>query len=109
MTSCLLFWTFLIATILKEGIVSITKELEEKLHALLNVQINQKLSKKEKLVYSLLLESSFLSTYGVSNEEIMKETGISKRSLFYALDRFKNKGILEDTKVGKVLFHKIKQ
>jgi len=97
-----------IATILKEGIASITKGLEEKLHALLNVQINQKLSKKEKLVYSLLLESSFLSTYGISNEEIMKETGISKRSLFYALDSFKKEGILEDAKVGKTLFHKIK-
>ena len=46
------------------------------------------------------------SHIGVSNEEILKETQVSKRTLIYTLNKFKEKNILIDTKIGKFDYHK---
>ena len=52
--------------------------------------------------------ASILSNFGVSNEEIIGETEVSKRSLIYALNKLKEEDILLDTKIGKITYHKIK-
>ena len=48
-----------------------------------------KMSKVEQKVYKLIYESTLFSTFGVSNQELMKEIGLSKRSLIYALNKLK--------------------
>lgn len=59
-----------------------------------------KLTKSEKLIFKILLESSMLSTFGLSNDEIIKETGVSKRTLIITINKFKIEYELVDTKIG---------
>ena len=66
-----------------------------------------KMSKAEQKVYKLIYESTLFSTFGVSNQEIMKEIGLSKRSLIYALNKLKNKNLLNITKIGKYNYYKL--
>ncbi len=66
-----------------------------------------KLSKTEQKIYKLISEASLFSTFGVSNQEIIKEIGASKRSLIYALNEFKSKNMLNVTKIGKFNYYKI--
>ncbi len=62
--------------------------------------------KSERMIYRLICEASVFSDYGVSNEEIMTETGVSKRTLMYCLDDLKKRKTIEDTKIGKYSFHR---
>ncbi len=64
------------------------------------------MSKSEQKIYKLISEASVFSTFGVSTKEIMKETGVSKRSLIYAFNDFKSKNILNITKIGKFNYYK---
>ena len=59
------------------------------------------MSKSEQKIYKLIKEVSIFSTFGVSNQEIIKEAGVSKRTLIYVLRKFENKKILIKTKIGK--------
>ena len=68
-----------------------------------------KMTKNEVKVFSLISEASIFSTFGVSSEEIIKETSISKRSLIYALNNFKSKNILSITKIGKYNYYKFQE
>lgn len=65
-------------------------------------------TKSEAKIYKLIIESSFLSDFGVSNEEIIKETGVSKRTLIYALNKLRVSNKLIETKVGRYTYHKMK-
>jgi len=67
-----------------------------------------KMTKSEEKVYKLISETSIFSTFGISNEEIIKGTQVSKRTLINTLNKFKEMNILEDTKIGKFDYHKIK-
>ncbi len=65
------------------------------------------MSKSEKKIYRLICEASVFSEFGVSNEEIMSETGVSKRTLMYSLDNLRKRNVIEDIRIGKYCFHKM--
>lgn len=65
-----------------------------------------KMTKLEEKIFKLISEASVFSYFGVSNEEIIKETQVSKRTLISTLNMFKEKNILVDTKIGKYDYHK---
>lgn len=65
-----------------------------------------KMTKLEEKILKLISEASVFSYFGVSNEEIIKETQVSKRTLISTLNKFKEKNILVDTKIGKFDYHK---
>ncbi|MCQ2799868.1 MAG: Fic family protein [Bacilli bacterium] len=105
---CINEFVLKIISILKDGVSKAAKELKEKFELLEIIKTDESFSKAERLAFQLIFESSILSNYGISNQEIINETGISERALFYALGRFKKSGVLEENKVGKATFHKIK-
>lgn len=94
--------------VLTDGIESTIEELKEKKTKIENFSYDSNLSVSEKKVFFLLSESSVLSLYGIRNDEIMKESCISKRTLMYILKRLKDQNRLIDTKFGRFTYHKIK-
>lgn len=94
--------------ILTDGIEPTIDELKEKKTKIENFSYDPELSASEKKVFFLLSESSILSPYGIRNDEIMKESCISKRTLMYILKRLKDQDRLIDTKFGRFTYHKIK-
>ena len=52
---------------------------------------------------------SIINNVSTSNDEIIKDTGVSKRILIYTLNKFKDNDLLDDIKIGKYTFHKIKE
>ena len=94
--------------VLTNGIESTIEELKEKKTKIENFSYDSELSASEKKVFFLLSESSILSPYGIRNDEIMKESCISKRTLMYILKRLKDQNRLIDTKFGRFTYHKIK-
>lgn len=72
-----------------------------------NKPLDLKLTKSEEKIYKLILESSIFSDFGISAIEIIKETKISKRTLIYTLNKFKNEFNLKVTKIGKYNFYKL--
>jgi len=65
------------------------------------------LSKSEKIVYNLLIEATYLSDYGVSINELIKYSKLSRRTIMYIMNKFKENKYLLDTKIGKTTYHKI--
>lgn len=103
---------------LNEYFETITKILIDEINKLINyIQKYQqiianfnpktKLTKSENLIFKIILESSMLSTFGVSNDEIIIETGVSKRTLINAINKFKIEYELIDTKIGKFKYHRL--
>ena len=95
-------------TILSNGIeseIQILKESKEKIDF---ISYPPDFSESEKKVFFLLFESTILSPFGIRNEEIRKESSISKRTLMYILKKLKEENKLIDTKFGRLTYHKIK-
>ena len=85
-------------------LIDMLKNEKEKI---LNPINNIKLTKTEQKIYNLLSEGSLFSTFGLSNEEIIEEAHVSKRSLIYCLNKFRKEKILIDNKIGRITYHKI--
>lgn len=68
-----------------------------------------KMSKSEGKIYKIINEATIFTHFGISNDEIINETGVSKRTLIYTLNKFKDKDLLDETKIGKYTFHRIKE
>lgn len=62
----------------------------------------------EHRILGVLQEGTLLSDYGISNQEIIDALNISRRTVISAMNRFRNEGLLSDTKLGKTVFHKLK-
>ena len=67
----------------------------------------KRIKSDENKIYSLLCEASVFSNYGVSSEEIIKETGVSKRTLIYSLNKLRDNSLLIETKIGKFSYYKL--
>ncbi len=104
---CLNQYIEIFANILLHQLESTLKDLYQKKEKIKNLKKPMELTKSEGSIYSLIAEATILSDYGVSNEEIMKETGVSKRTLIYTLNHFKENELLEETKVGRFVYHKL--
>lgn len=76
---------------------------------LLNEDSNIKLNSSEKIIYKLLIEATILSDYGVSNNELIKFSGLSRRTVVSVMNRFKEKKSLVDTQIGRTTYHKLKK
>lgn len=84
------------------------REMKEKKESLEKVSdIYTGYTKSEKKILHTLMEASLLSEFGATNEEIIKYAGISKRTVISAIQKFREKGILEETKIGKQWYHKL--
>ena len=67
------------------------------------------LTGSESEIYHLLAEGTILSYIGLSQAEIKEELGISKRTLIYALNHFREKELLEETKIGRIGYIRLKE
>ena len=106
---CLNEYVKIITEILLRQINNEITKLESKKEKINNLVKLSTFSKSENKIYSLLAEASILTDFGVSNEEIINECNVSKRTLIYTLNKLKELNLLEDTKIGKLTYHKIKQ
>lgn len=106
---CLNEYLRTVAEILNDYFDQTLKTLKDNIHRLKELMIPSDLTKSEIKIYKLIAESTIYSTYGVSNEEIMEQTRVSKRTLIYSLNRFKALDKIQDTKIGKTTYHKIKE
>ena len=99
----------IIANILVNQLTIAIKELEIKKEKIDNISKVNEFTKSENKIYSLLTEASILTDFGISNKEIIQECNVSKRTLIYTLNKFENLNLLEDIKIGKLTYHKIKE
>ncbi len=106
---CLNEYLRIVAEILNDYFDKTLNTLKDNVNRVMKLMIPSDLTKSENKIYKLIAESTIYSTYGVSNEEIKKETNVSKRTLIYSLNRFKSLDMIEDTKIGKTTYHKIKE
>lgn len=65
------------------------------------------LSKSEKNIYDLIKEATYLTYFGVCNEEIMNITGLSKKTIIECLNKLNKKKLIKDYKLSKTSFHKL--
>ena len=65
-------------------------------------------TKAEKNLYHLLYEASLLSEYGIPNAELIRYGGVTKLTVLHAIRKFRELDLLEDRKVGRFLFHRLK-
>ena len=73
-----------------------------------NLVFNEKeFTKSERKILKLLAEGALLSLYGPSNQEIMNYTSLSKRTVITAMNKFRRMNLLDNTKIGKINFHKL--
>ena len=73
-----------------------------------NLVFNKKeFTKSERKILELLAEGTLLSLYGPSNQEIMNYASLSKRTVITAMNKFHRMNLLDDTKIGKINFHKL--
>ncbi len=84
------------------------EELQSNKENIKNIKPDIDMSKSEMKIYNLISETSILSDYGISNDEIINETGVSKRTLVYALNKFEENKLLEHIKIGRFTYHKLK-
>ncbi len=103
---CLNEYIEIIIKILINQIDRLIEKMNEYKIIINNSKIVIDLTKSEKRIYTLILEASLLSDFGISNDEIIEETKLSKRTVIYALKKFKKENILIDMKVGVYTFHK---
>lgn len=103
---CLNSYVKTIISILNNQIDLLINKLELILDKLKIYKSSLDLSKSEEKIYKLIYEASHLSNYGVSNQEIINQTNVSKRTLMYSLKKFKDSYDIIDTKIGKFTYHK---
>lgn len=102
---CLNAYVEIMIQILLRQIDLLIQKLEKDRMACQDVSLPFKMSKSESKIFDLLSEASVFSNYGVSNDEIRKETGVSKRTIISTLNKFRKLSLLHETKIGKITFH----
>ena len=65
------------------------------------------LTKSEKIIYDLLKDATYLTYFGICNEEIINITGISKKTVIECFNKLNKKKLIVDYKLSKTLFHKL--
>lgn len=84
-------------------------ELKEKKKRIEALQFSREdFTKSEREILKLLAEASILSDFGVSNAEIMKYSGITKKTVISSLQKFRKMNLLEEEKISKTIYHRLK-
>lgn len=107
---CLNTYTDMFLKILSDGFSEEIMKLKEKESYLQN-QINEipdDIRKSERKILIVLLEASIFTFFGISIDEIIKQTSSSKRTVIYALNDLRKRNLLIETKFGRIMFHKAK-
>ncbi|MDD6258948.1 MAG: Fic family protein [Erysipelotrichaceae bacterium] len=107
---CLNTYTDMFLKILSDGFSDEIMKLKEKESTLQN-QINEipdDIRKSERKILIVLLEASIFTFFGISIDEIIKQTSSSKRTVIYALNDLRKRNLLIETKFGRIIFHKAK-
>lgn len=107
---CLNTYTDMFLKILSDGFSEEIMKLKEKESSLQN-QINEipdDIRKSERKILIVLLEASIFTFFGISIDEIIKQTSFSKRTVIYALNDLRKRNLLIETKFGRIMFHKAK-
>lgn len=105
---CLNAYVETILKILLDEVELLIKQFSTIKEKLNNVKHDLSLTPSEEKIFKFINEASLFSYFGVTNEEIMKEAHISKRTLMSSLAKFKGNDILIDTRIGKYAYHKFK-
>ncbi|MCQ2742918.1 MAG: Fic family protein, partial [Bacilli bacterium] len=95
--------------ITKKGLEEEIKNLEAKKKECDSLLPLPPKAKSEDIVYRLLSESTRLSYFGLSNEEISRYSSLSKREVIYCLNSLREKGVLVETKIGKYTYRKLNE
>lgn len=103
---CLNDYVEIIVTTLIEQIDIVIKKLNHNKEIINEYKAPFKLTKSEEKIFKVICEASVLSDFGVSNEEIMTETGVSKRTVVYSLNKFKKEASVTCTKFGKFSYYR---
>ena len=106
---CLNNYVEIIIDILITQINSTIARLNEYIKKISCITIPFKLSNSEKRIYKILKEATILSRFGLSNTELIEETNISKRTVITTLNKFKERKLLVETKIGKYKFYKFQK
>ena len=106
---CLNSYVKTILEILINQVNILIKKLYLEKNKLNSLKYDFKMTKSEEKILKLISEASLFSCFGVSNEEIIKETNVSKRTLISTLNKLKKENLLVDTKIGKFDYHKVKR
>ncbi len=93
--------------ILHKGNQAQIKELQNKQKRIKKASFIPELTKSEEKIAEIIMEATILSEYGISNSEIIDYAHVSKRTVISAMSKFRNAGILEETPIGKVTYHRI--
>ena len=104
---CLNTYVEAILEILINQVDILIKKLYLEKNKLNSLKYDFKMTKSEEKILKLISEASLFSCFGVSNEEIIKETNVSKRTLISTLNKLKEENLLVDTKIGKYDYHKV--
>lgn len=106
---CLNDYVFNMLSIISNNYTLIIEDIKEKLLFIKkNNNSLKSLTKSEKIIYSLLVDATYLTYFGICNEEIMKFTGISKKTLITCFNKLYKHNLIEDYKLSKTYFHKLK-
>lgn len=105
---CLNSYFETILEILNSQIDITINNLKNQKDKLNDIKLPFKMAKLEESIYKIIYEGTLFSYCGISNQEIIEQIGVSKRGLIYCLNKFKDNNILEDTKIGKYDYHKLK-
>ena len=95
------------ASILIDDIQSRISALKEKQKKAEDISRQyQEETSSDRLIFRVLAEASQFTYFGVSNEEIMSTTQVSKRPLMYFLRKYR--GRVEIQPFGRYDYHKLK-
>ena len=93
--------------ILNDGIKQEINHLLEKRLDLEEFKISKQYSKAEIKIINLLKEASLFSDFGITNDEIIEYTELSRRTVVSTLKKLNNDNLLNNTKISKTYYHKL--
>ena len=103
------YYVLVFLDILKQGLQEAIDDLKFQKEEIESYKLNNSYSKSESKIISLLKEATLLSNYGVTINEIIFNTSLSKRTIAYTIKKLKDKDYLEINRIGKNNYYKYKE
>ena len=96
------------AKLLHEGFQEEIADLRKKKETIGSILDIPSLSRTENGIVRMIAEAGILSEYGITNEEIEREGGFRSRSISSTVRKCRELGKLEETKIGRYIYRKMK-
>lgn len=94
------------AKLLHEGFREAIEDLRTMRRKIEELPYESSLSKSENTVWKLIRETSILSSFGICNEELLKVSSLSLRSISSAVKKLKELGMTEEERIGKYIYRR---